>query len=775
MNTIDDITKQEIEEINKLYNKELESHNFNEEDDLDIILESQCSLSTKSIFALKKLIKSIPNGEVRPQQMILIHKLSNIIENKNDGLMQAGTGVGKSIAYLIPAIISKRKCFVSTSTKQLTSQLAEKDLPTLQKYLFPDIKYVALQSLSNYICPRKMTELLEEMEKNESIFKATRIEEYRALKIAVPAYQEYLKGGIKPEDFTIESIGCNCEGFECSGSSCTRNCKFKGRESCPVYKIVSKTMSSNVVVTNHAYVSRVVVDASKDKEKDLGLLKGRYLWLCDEAHDLDNWLEKAFSTEVTLGELKYEILPKFNKYINETVIEDTFSKQYDTYNKIMMNQYQHADVEPDLYISGNDVKEDVRSVGVIIAGLMKIVERYKQDAEELVEVYNTNSEKRITTLEEEFTFRDRDIEEISNYITRLLTLKTRLDTLSCVSVKYISTVRHYLDSVLDMLRTFYLAYNDKDSYVTYFDYMPSLHDNHEPFKIAATYLDTGDALQSGLGCLDTDKSKLDKVNKNSISLIGISATLCVENSFRDSADKLGMLKLKDKRCECADVGTVFDYPNQGLMYIPQNIPDVRTKRKEHFEYFKSSVKDLIEISKGGALILCTTTKETSDTYTYLLNELGDRYTILSADDKKWKSKNELVSAFRDDVDSVLVGTRGFFQGLDVQGDSLRLLCLNKLPFGSPGVVSKRKSEIAEAKGLDAFRTTAVVPTTMMLLQAMGRLIRHTSDKGVVAIFDNRLYSGAGWISPVVRSLPPFAMVDSLEDVKEFFTDIDKEG
>jgi len=169
MNTIDDLTKQEIEEINEEYNKELEQYSLLE-DNLAEILNSKCSLSTKSIAALKYLISKLPNGEIRTQQLILIHKISNVIEYKDDGLMQAGTGVGKSIAYLIPAIISKRKCFVSTSTIQLTSQLADKDLPTLKKYLFPELEYLALQSLSNYICPRKMTELLDELHKDEKIF-----------------------------------------------------------------------------------------------------------------------------------------------------------------------------------------------------------------------------------------------------------------------------------------------------------------------------------------------------------------------------------------------------------------------------------------------------------------------------------------------------------------------------------------------------------------------------------------------------------------------------
>lgn len=91
-----------------------------------------------------------------------------------------------------------------------------------------------------------------------------------------------------------------------------------------------------------------------------------------------------------------------------------------------------------------------------------------------------------------------------------------------------------------------------------------------------------------------------------------------------------------------------------------------------------------------------------------------------------------------------------------------------------GVVSKRKSAIAEAKGLNAFRVTALVPTTMMLLQAVGRLIRHTSDKGVIAIYDNRLYTGAYWLNPLTSSLPPFRPTRDLEEIREFFAEYNME-
>ena len=204
----------ENEELNKIleqYKTDLTTHNLDEESQLEEVLKSSCSLSTKSIFALKVLIKKIPNGELRPQQLELIHRMSNVIETEDDGLLQAGTGVGKSISYLIPAIISGKKCFVTTSTKQLTSQLTDKDLPLLKEYLFPDLQYSGLQSLSNYICIKKYLDMFEEIQENPGLYEKTRPDDLKSVMIIKPYYEKYLLGNIKPVDFTLESTGCECE------------------------------------------------------------------------------------------------------------------------------------------------------------------------------------------------------------------------------------------------------------------------------------------------------------------------------------------------------------------------------------------------------------------------------------------------------------------------------------------------------------------------------------------------------------------------------------
>lgn len=784
MNTIDDYTQQELDGIEDSCKRDIGVNFKDEPFDLDDMLKSDCKLSTKSLYALNELIKKLPNGEIRPQQIIMINKMSDIIETHNDGLIQAGTGVGKSISYLLPAIIYGKKFFVSTATKQLTSQLTEKDLPLLKKYLFPNLEFAGLQSFSNYICPRKIYEFEKDYKDNPKLF-IGREDEVNTMNILKQKYVDYSIGMTKPEEFTIEGLTCNCDGFTCSGSSCVMGCKFSGKDECPVNKLVNQVRKSNVVITNHAYISQLVKKASRDEKKTLGILKDRFLWVCDESHELESYLERALSTSLSMSGL-YANLTRLDKYYNSSNIEDTFEEKMSNYFEKM----EELEVtEEFMYSNSREIYTDIQCVENIVRGLYRLLDKFKELSRETLDAENSNSKYKKNQIELPIMFDENEINQLDTYFNDLKSIKVRLSTLEDFKIRFIPTILNIITDLEDSLLTFNRAYTTPEDYVLYLNYInynknenkisknvfeydfgDSTQSNNTPredLSIFATFLNTGEALQAGLGYLDKEKSNIETVNNTKINMVGVSATICIEGQFREAADKLGMLKLKDIHCLCEDVGTVFDYQKQGLMYVPQNIPSVKSNREGHFDYFKMMVTQLVDISNGGALILCTTNEETRKTYLHLQQELGNKYTILSADDKRFRNRNKLVEAFREDKDSILVGTRGFFQGLDIQGDSLRLLCLNKLPFGNPSIVSARKDEIATAKGYNAFRVNAVVPTTMLLLQAIGRLIRHTSDRGVVAIFDDRLYNNTFWLSPLTKSLPPFKRTNDLNEIKEF--------
>lgn len=682
---MDEFTKQELDMIHNLYIEDIQQNFGKPEDDIEWedMQKSNCSLSTKSIFGLKELIKNIPNGETRPQQIILVNKLGEILTENNNGMLQAGTGVGKSIGYLLPTILKGKRFFVSTATKQLTSQLTNKDLPLLQKYLFPDLKFAALQSFSNYICPKKLQEITDEYNLNKLIFD-DRKDELAALGELNIKYTNYKLGKLKTEDVTTEGINHNCESFTCSGSNCVRNCKFKDKEECPVNKLVKKAKSADVIVTNHAYVSQLITKASRDKTKSLGMLDKRSLWICDEAHDLDGYLERAFSTSLSLDTINNYMrkLEKYSEIDTKSSISANFDDKYRQYLTIIEEVFDGVPEDDNLfYQDGSEIIYDLKTIIGILKSLFGVWSNVRTQLQMKLYTSNEANNKHDKSIEEEISFDENDLTVFDSSVKTLEEISLRLSTLDALNLRYIPTIKNIVADLMESLLTYNRSNILPNEYVLYSRY--DEFENSYNFVISATYLNTGDALQAGLGYLDLDKSNLLTVNSNKVNLVCVSATLCIDGGFRDTADKFGMLKLKDIHCLCEDVGTVFDYKNQGLMYIPTGIPDVKRNRKEHFEFFKTNVRDLIEISHGGALILCTTKSETEETYKYLQDTIGNKYTILSAEDRQWGTKNELVEVFRKDKDSVLVGTRGFFQGLDIQGDSLRLLCLNKLPFGSP--------------------------------------------------------------------------------------------
>ena len=261
-----------------------------------------------------------------------------------------------------------------------------------------------------------------------------------------------------------------------------------------------------------------------------------------------------------------------------------------------------------------------------------------------------------------------------------------------------------------------------------------------------------------------EKNEIDVVPRG-INLIALSATMKIGNSFDTFLETIGADKSSIKY-DHYDAGTVFDYRSQAMLYIPENIPDLKENRDLHFQKFKYETVKLINSSNGGALVLCTTAHEAEEICEILKKLFEPKIRIIYYQDSK--DRNAIIEDFRNDNNSVLVGTRGFFQGIDVQGTSLRLVCINKIPFPTPDIISEAKSKIYQQEGKNPFQLTMVAPATQILLQAVGRLIRHTTDNGVVMIMDNRINENKSWIKPLVNSLPDFYRTSDFNEVDNFF-------
>lgn len=752
---------------------------FNVDEDIlnwfDILEDKSISLAKKSEVALKVLVSSIPNGEIRPQQKLLIEEMVRLLDNNKDGLLQAGTGVGKSVSYLIPAILSGKKFFVTTSTIQLSSQLANKDLPMLKKYLFPDLTFANVQSFSNYICPKRVEELKEELNANAGLKLGTADKEERdTANYLSTRVKEYQSNKLKAEEFVVNNMKVDkkslCDNFRCAGPNCVYKCKYIRNKDdevdvtrCPVAAMMRKVKSSQVITTTHAYVSHLLRNARS--KSTMGTLSDRALWIADEAHDLESYIESASSIQLHLTELR-----NYHHKIAEYITDETdnnvikvFATKLPKYSMLMEGE------ESLQYESVDDFERDLRSLNTILNELELTWGEYK---EIFRQTFNANGGR--IPCESVIQFTPEELDLFSRMQMRLNEIKSKLSTLVSLSIRFVPTILKIATEMTEVVDTLIRADSFKDDYITYGRYCETKDDKgnkYEDFYIASIFLKSGEALQAGLGTLDLKKSTLTNKNeKDEISFIGVSATLKSNNSFDSMKMSLGLDKLENKECDCLDVGTVFDYQKQCLMYVPNGMPSVKDT-KSHREFFQEELKKLIKASKGGALVLCTSISEMKETYNYLQLEFGDVYPVyyFSGDSKDGLTKEEAVKLFTENEDSILVGTRGFFQGLDVQGNSLRLLCIDKIPFPTPDIVNRRKSELAGQKGLNGFSLYQITPATMTLLQALGRLIRHTTDSGVVSVFDDRLFNmGLSWINPIRNSLPSAKITTNIKDVERFY-------
>lgn len=718
----------------------------------------------------ESLARSIDHGELRKQQIELSEKIADTINNGENGIFQAGTGIGKSFAYLIPAILSDRKVIVSTATKQLSSQIANKDLKTLKNVLFPTLKYSEIQGIDNYICIRKVEKVFADeskypeigmyigMDKHYDDVKdlpakdilpqaqnpsyilsesdKERIKDIKFLYKILDCYRDYEEGRCTYKDFIKIGMDCsaNCaKQISCKNSKCVKKgniCEFLDK--CP-YKLLNNDIEdSQIVVTNHAFVGACLSASSYHF-----LLKDRDLWIADEGHELEQYLIKSFSEEISMKEFD-NLLKRLSQPIGRDKLFDLIDKRLNFSEASQFKYYYNS-------LDGN-----VEAVVDVLNNYCAMFRMSEDHSEQILSdsVYNevisklSVVHKNINELLEQIDDADSDVKDV---------------VLSYLDIDDIDK------SIIKILK----HKNRGNSYIFYLKYL--INNNNEINIIFhSTNIKIGDQLQACIGCLDKTKilNPNDfETNDNIINLIALSATMKIGTSFNDFCSTISADKSFIKY-NTYDAGTVFNYRQQGILYIPDDIPDVKQNRDLHFKKFQMETVKLINSSNGGALVLCTTANE-ADQMTELLTKLfGDRFNIFNY--KESMNKDGIIEKFRLERDSVLVGTKGFFQGIDIQGTSLRLVCINKIPFPTPTVVSEAKSKLYQQEGKNAFQLTSVVPATQVLLQAVGRLIRHTTDNGVVAIMDNRLNENKFWIRPLIDSLPDFYRTSNFSEVDNFF-------
>lgn len=638
------------------------------------------------------------NYEHRPQQLQLAHSVASSISQSRHLLAEAGTGVGKSFAYLVPAIDyalkNKKRVVISTHTIALQEQLIAKDIPLIRS-VFPDeFTAVLVKGRSNYLCLRR----LKQSRSRQSYLFETSEEQSSLRDIELWAQQSQQAGGngslsdLKTVPLPQVWDKVAAEHGNCLG----KKCEFYAP--CFWQAAKRRMQSGNLLIVNHAlFFSDLALRLA-----GVNYLPKYDVAILDEAHTVEDVAGQHFGIKVSEASVKYQLrnlydlrrgkglLSSFGPVANDaiTAVVDLSSLTEEFFERAILwhesNGKSNGRVrEPG--IIDNTLSPAIRSLNTRLLGL--------------------------TT----HTKSDEDISELNALAAKLEALAGGLDALVSQSMP---------DAVywLDVSTQRFGPRNQPTKRVTWH----------------AAPIDVAQGLQNALW------SKLH-------SVILTSATLCTSSAasksepttssssspipepFRYIASRLGA---PADRSDFLHAGSPFDYATQCNLYVHADLPDPADRNFPH--HAQSKILHYLRQTNGGAFVLFTAYKSLLDFANALKPELDALGLPLLVQGQNLP-RHQLLDTFRSTPNAVLFGTSSFWQGVDVQGDALRNVIITKLPFAVPDEpLTEAKLEAITRSGGNAFMQYSLPEAIIKLKQGFGRLIRSRSDKGIVVILDSRI-------------------------------------
>ena len=650
-------------------------------------------LSAQVRAALDAAVSAI-GGKPREGQIEMAEAVANALTDRHHLMVQAGTGTGKSLAYLVPALVHGRKVLVATATLALQRQLVERDLPAvvpaLEKQLGREITYAIYKGVGNYICLAKMNS--EEPDPDSEMLLEASYLEKDAKRLHAWARTKGVSGDRDdaPEVDRRVWAANSLSGRECVGAD---SCAYGSQ--CFAAKAKAKAQDADVVVTNHTLLAIEIVDAHP-------ILPERDAVIIDEAHEFMDRTTQAVTEELTSSRV-LRAAAMARKYMPGKVSEG-FTNAADSFHDAM-NDY------------GSDVKGDFS-----LQGRLKEI---PQSLEHPIRKIRETATAVAQTLTSDEEILDPDA----------LAERARVKG----AVQEIATIAGKL---LKMVDTHVLWYEPTFSTL----YLAPLSVSH--------------VLRSNL--------------LTQSPVIATSATLTVGNGFDAMAKSIGFIvgedgdqEVKDGDIDPAnlqtmDVGSPFDFANQGMLYLPKHLPE--PTRDGTSPQVLEELGELIDAAGGRTLALFSSWRGVEAADLHLRNVLKER-PISIITQKRGDAVAPLVERFAKDETSVLLGTMSLWQGVDVPGNSCILVVIDRLPFPRPDEpVLAARSALADNSGGSGFMQVSVPRAALLLAQGAGRLIRSIDDRGVVAIMDSRIVTKR-YGNVLLNSMPPLWRTNDKEVVR----------
>lgn len=636
----------------------------------------------ESFFSSDGSLSKVISGYLpRSSQLEMANSIAQSIHDKQHLIAEAGTGTGKTLAYLVPAILSGKKVIISTGTKNLQDQLFNKDLPLVRKTITIPFKSALLKGRANYLCTYRLKNALN------SSFGFNK-EDAQAL-AHIKAWSERTRIGDISEISDVEegdpvwsqatSTVDNCLGQDCPDYA-----------DCFLVKARKKAQESEIIVVNHYLLC---ADWSL-RETGFGeLLPDVEVVIIDEAHQLSEIASNFLGISLT------------GKQLNELAV--------DTLNEY----FKDAKDMPDLRTACEDLQFEVKDLRLAFGvelqrGDWQAIETNPKLSSALKSVHHQM--QRLASQLELASVRTKGLESCFD---RVEELEQRLDN---------------------------LINDNNGQWIRWYE------THNKSFTLSKTPLDIAREFQSFM-------------HQHKASWIFTSATLSVAKDFIHFSKSLGLHDTQSKSWE-----SPFDFNAQSLFYHPKGLP--KPTDPDFTEKVVEFALPVLEASRGRAFFLFTSHRALKIA-AELLQDKTDYPLLIQGT----RAKSVLLDQFKQQGNAILLATSSFWEGVDVRGDALSCVIIDKLPFASPGdPVLKARLQAMEKQGRNPFFEYQLPTAVIALRQGVGRLIRDVNDKGVLMVCDPRLLKRA-YGQQFLDSVPAMRRSRDIDEVREFFRAIDKDN
>ena len=616
----------------------------------------------------------IPGFAPRPQQQELAEAIAHAIENHEVFIAEAGTGTGKTFAYLVPALLSGLKVIISTGTKNLQDQLFHKDLPLVREALAVGGDVALLKGRANYLCLHRMELALSEgrFRSRGDVADLQTIRNWSAITQSGDIAELTQLAEDAPLWPQVTSTADNCLGTDC-----------ERLDECFLVKARRRAQEADLLVVNHhlLFADMALRDGGFGE-----LLPGANAFILDEAHQLPETASNFFGITLSGNQLL--------ELVRDSIVEDIREAGESGYLR-QAAEYLEKTVKNLRLALGSELRRgqwrelaDQPEVTAAVADVRSALDELAKHLEPLAA-------------------RGKGLE---NCQRRCLDLSTRFAQVSAQA---------------------------PDDYIHWFE------THTRSFTLNLTPMDVAQMFRAQL-------------DAKPCAWIFTSATLAVGDQFDHFTHRLGLEEATARRWD-----SPFDFPHQAVLYVPPEMPDPNSPG-----YTRAVVEQalpVLEASRGRAFLLFTSHRALQEAAALLQERI--EYPLLV---QGQMPRSRLLEQFRALGNAVLLGTGSFWEGVDVRGEALSCVIIDKLPFASPGdpVLQARIDSMRE-RGGNPFMEYQLPQAVITLKQGVGRLIRDVNDRGVLMLCDPRLGTKS-YGKVFLDSLPPMSKTRKLEVVQRFF-------